>query len=108
MRAVFYKSVLDGRVSCQKGSFENTGIRDHSADVVVVAQVTVYVYDLTSTSTQRLFLSFSGLSLVFGLWRCGDGVFSDPQAWRYRGVDMEFGRPVSGLMPRPSQAVNKC
>jgi hypothetical protein len=39
MRAIFEKSVQDERVSCQNGSFENTGITNHSADLVVVAQV---------------------------------------------------------------------
>jgi hypothetical protein len=39
MRTVFNQSVKDERVSCQNGSFENTGILDHSADLVVVAQV---------------------------------------------------------------------
>ncbi|KAI0256831.1 S-adenosyl-L-methionine-dependent methyltransferase [Lactifluus subvellereus] len=38
MRTIFDKSVRDERVSCQDGSFENTGIPDNSADLVVVAQ----------------------------------------------------------------------
>lgn len=31
---------MDERVSCKNGSFENTGVSDQSADLVVVAQVT--------------------------------------------------------------------
>jgi SAM-dependent methyltransferase len=44
MRAVFDKFVRDERVSCQEGSFVNTGIPDHSADLVVVAQVRGSLY----------------------------------------------------------------
>jgi hypothetical protein len=64
MRTIFDKSVQDERVSCQEGSFENTGITNHSADLVVVAQVQSSSYRTIDTAKP---LRFSGLSLVSGL-----------------------------------------
>lgn len=64
MRATFDKSVQDERVSCQNGSFENTGITNHSADLIVVAQVQSSSYRTINTAKP---LPFSGFSLVSGL-----------------------------------------
>ena len=50
MRAIFDKSVEDERVSCQNGSFDNIGITNHSADLVVVAQVQSSSYRAIDTA----------------------------------------------------------
>ena len=39
MRNVFLKTVDDDRVSVAGGSFDNTGIRDGWADIIIIAQV---------------------------------------------------------------------
>jgi hypothetical protein len=41
MRDVFSKTVVDKRVSTSEGTFEQTGIEDGWADLVVVAQVSI-------------------------------------------------------------------
>jgi hypothetical protein len=39
MRDVFSKTVQDARVTAAEGSFDNTGVEDGWADLVVIAQV---------------------------------------------------------------------
>jgi len=39
MRDVFSKTVQDARITVAKGSFDNTGVEDGWADLVVIAQV---------------------------------------------------------------------
>lgn len=39
MRSQFSKSVTDGRVSISEGTFDNTGVEDGWADLIVIAQV---------------------------------------------------------------------
>ena len=39
MRDQFIKSVKDPRVSIREGTFDNTGIEDGWADLIVIAQV---------------------------------------------------------------------
>lgn len=39
MRSHFSKSVTDGRVSISEGTFDNTGVEDGWADLIVIAQV---------------------------------------------------------------------
>lgn len=63
MRNIFTGSITDERVSCQNGSFENTGVSDQSADLVVVAQVT----DHYPSNRVKSIHPVSGLSLVSGL-----------------------------------------
>ncbi|KAG6866956.1 hypothetical protein C0991_003872 [Blastosporella zonata] len=39
MREVFRKTVTDERVTIRDGTFDNTSVEDHWADVVIIAQV---------------------------------------------------------------------
>ena len=41
MRDQFIKSVKDPRVSIREGTFDNTGIEDGWADLIVIAQVSL-------------------------------------------------------------------
>ncbi|KAG6898378.1 hypothetical protein C0992_009053 [Termitomyces sp. T32_za158] len=43
MREVFKKTVIDGRVTIQDGTFDDTGVEDHWADLVIIAQVCAVV-----------------------------------------------------------------
>lgn len=54
---------MDERVSCKNGSFENTGVSNQSADLVVVAQVT----DHPPSHRAKGVHPVPGLSLVSGL-----------------------------------------
>ena len=65
MRTIFDKSVQDERVSCQNGSFESTGITNHLADLVVVAQVQSSSYPVIDTAkTSPLFRPFTGVTIM--------------------------------------------
>jgi hypothetical protein len=62
MRGIFNNSVQDERVSCQNGSFENTGVTNHSADLVIVAQVqSSSYYSINTAKTSPLFRHFTGV-----------------------------------------------
>ena len=93
MRTIFDKSVQDERVSCQNGSFENTGITNHSADLVVVAQVQVQSPSYRAIDGENL-STFQAFHWCQDYDAAAAGVCADPKARGYRGVDLESGRPV--------------
>ena len=39
MRGVFVSKVTDARISCAHGTFDETGVEDGWADLIVIAQV---------------------------------------------------------------------
>jgi len=69
MRTIFTKSVQDDRVSCQNGSFENTGIPNHFADLVVVAQAFHWCpdYDAAATEFARILKPGGIVALIWNL-----------------------------------------
>ncbi|KAI0306446.1 S-adenosyl-L-methionine-dependent methyltransferase [Multifurca ochricompacta] len=71
MRTIFSKSVLDERVSCQEGSFENTGVSSHSADLVVIAQAFHWCpdYDAAAAEFARI-LKPGGIEVL--IWNLED------------------------------------
>ena len=48
MRDFFTKSVRDHRVTVAEGTFDKTGVKSGWADLVVVAQVSIFVRECSS------------------------------------------------------------
>ncbi|KAN0123741.1 S-adenosyl-L-methionine-dependent methyltransferase [Russula decolorans] len=69
MRTIFDKSVQDERVSCQNGSFDNTGITNHSTDLVVVAQAFHWCqdYDAAAAEFARILKPGGIVALIWNL-----------------------------------------
>ncbi|KAI0273766.1 S-adenosyl-L-methionine-dependent methyltransferase [Gloeopeniophorella convolvens] len=77
MRSVFDKTVLDDRVSSKEGSFDNTGVPDHSADLVIVAQAFHWCpdHDAAAAEFSRI-LKPGGIAVL--IWNLED---RDGGAW---------------------------
>ncbi|KAI9509618.1 S-adenosyl-L-methionine-dependent methyltransferase [Russula earlei] len=71
MRTIFNKSVQDERVSCQSGTFGSTGIDDHSADLVVVAQAFHWCLDHDAAAAEFARILKPGGVIVF-IWNLED------------------------------------
>ncbi|KAF8478555.1 S-adenosyl-L-methionine-dependent methyltransferase [Russula ochroleuca] len=69
MRGIFNNSVQDERVSCQNGSFENTGVTNHSADLVIVAQAFHWCrdYDAAAAEFSRILKPGGIVALIWNL-----------------------------------------
>ncbi|KAI0006161.1 S-adenosyl-L-methionine-dependent methyltransferase [Russula compacta] len=69
MRTIFDISVRDERVSCQHGSFGNTGIPGYSADLVVVAQAFHWCpdYDAAAAEFARILKPGGKVVLIWNL-----------------------------------------
>jgi hypothetical protein len=56
MRDVFSKTVQDARVTAAEGSFDNTGVEDGWADLVVIAQVR---FQHSTTNSMKLITAYT-------------------------------------------------
>lgn len=87
MRNVFLKTVDDDRVSVAGGSFDNTGIRDGWADIIIIAQV--HSKRNVEVTSKLTILSPVGFSLVPELRQCFSRIRSHSQTPRRRCVYLE-------------------
>ncbi|KNZ71795.1 hypothetical protein J132_07284 [Termitomyces sp. J132] len=69
MREVFEKTVIDERVTVHDGTFDNTGVEDHWADLVIIAQAFHWCpdYDKASAEFARILKPGGSLVLIWNL-----------------------------------------
>lgn len=96
MRNFFVKSTVETdpgkRVSVQEGTFDNTGIEDGAADLIVMAQV-CYLY------RQYLFMR-SALGIADELWKGMSGVEDESPADQANSVRLSIGARMLYMKPR--------
>lgn len=71
MRAVFTQKVTDPRVSIADGTFDNTGVPDGWADVIVAASAFHWCSNLEETAFELARITAPGCTMAF-LWNGTD------------------------------------
>lgn len=83
MRAVFAQTVSDPRVSLVDGTFDNTGVPDGWADVIVAASAFHWCSNLEETAVELARIAAPGCTMSF-LWVFPDRCVPFPKSAKNR------------------------